>query len=295
MTGAERIGGGVREEEAGPDTDIEYVDAPVQHKGRPGDLAFRTMPAHAQTRYAIALEKKSVAGDVEPQWGDVARNAWEEALAEWVKFGDLPEFPAFSHPDQMVRLDDITDQAKYDSTDRAAAVLDRALVQRHQLPLLERPVSGRGRTPGRRRAVACSTRPPEPTRRPISPTAVEKYQQGLELWENLLDHYPAYRDDELNRRDMGEIVRRYANALRQIGEELPEDTPFYDAYLEIKDMDPAGRSRTTHWKSSAGLDDSTSAGAVIASRPTVQPGPHLHSRGGGRTRAQVASRWPPAP
>ena len=41
---------------------IEYVDPTPQRKGRPDDLAFRSMPAHAQTRYAAGLEKMSIAG-----------------------------------------------------------------------------------------------------------------------------------------------------------------------------------------------------------------------------------------
>src|SRR5262249_10429291 len=41
-------------------TELEYVDPSPQKKGRPGDLAFRSMPAHAQTRYASSLEKMSI-------------------------------------------------------------------------------------------------------------------------------------------------------------------------------------------------------------------------------------------
>ena len=53
--------------------DIETIDAPVQRKGRPGDLAFRSMPAHSQTRYAASLEKESMIG-VPATFGEVAKN-----------------------------------------------------------------------------------------------------------------------------------------------------------------------------------------------------------------------------
>ena len=41
-------------------SDIQYVDPTPQRKGRPDDIAFRSMPAHAQTRYAAGLEKMSI-------------------------------------------------------------------------------------------------------------------------------------------------------------------------------------------------------------------------------------------
>ena len=69
-----------------------YVDPSPQRKGRPGDLAFRSMPAHAQTRYAAGLEKMSMVG-IPATFGEVAKNEWAKALNEWVEFGkyDLPD------------------------------------------------------------------------------------------------------------------------------------------------------------------------------------------------------------
>ena len=58
----------------------EYVDPQVQRKGRPGDLPFRSMPAHAQTRYAIGLEKESIKG-VEATFGPRAMDQWRKALS----------------------------------------------------------------------------------------------------------------------------------------------------------------------------------------------------------------------
>ena len=58
-----------------------------QKKGRPeGDLPFRSMPAHAQTRYASGLEKMSILG-VPATFGEVAKNEWARGLREWEKFG----------------------------------------------------------------------------------------------------------------------------------------------------------------------------------------------------------------
>ena len=58
-----------------------------QRKGRPDDIAFRSMPAHAQTRYAAGLEKMSMYG-IAARFGEVAKNEWASALNEWVKFGE---------------------------------------------------------------------------------------------------------------------------------------------------------------------------------------------------------------
>ncbi|HEY2157827.1 MAG TPA: hypothetical protein VGH33_19520, partial [Isosphaeraceae bacterium] len=109
--GEQRLVEGVNPDE------VDHVDAPVQRKGRPDDLAFRAMPAHAQTRYAIDLEKQSMVG-VEPQFGDVAQNEWQKALNEWVDFGSH----VFHQPNDIVvdgvsikqdiRVDDATDPKK---------------------------------------------------------------------------------------------------------------------------------------------------------------------------------------
>jgi hypothetical protein len=64
---------------AGTQAGIEYVDKMPDKKGRPNDLNFRAMPAHAQTRYAAALEKMSKK-DIEPLFGQFAKSEWEKAL-----------------------------------------------------------------------------------------------------------------------------------------------------------------------------------------------------------------------
>ena len=58
-----------------------------QRKGRADDIAFRSMPAHAQTRYAAGLEKMSIYG-IEATFGEVAKNEWFHARSEWDELGD---------------------------------------------------------------------------------------------------------------------------------------------------------------------------------------------------------------
>ncbi|MGE5755765.1 MAG: hypothetical protein ACM35G_08630, partial [Planctomycetaceae bacterium] len=100
------------------EANIDYVDPTPQRKGRPGDLAFRSMPAHAQTRYAASLEKMSIQ-DVPATFGEVAKNEWAKALAEWIKFGT---YTFMSHNEVMrdgklakepIQIDDVTNPKKF--------------------------------------------------------------------------------------------------------------------------------------------------------------------------------------
>ncbi len=73
------------------------------------------------------------------------------------------------------------------------------------------------------------------------PKAVQEFQDGLKVWEGLLKRHQAYRDDQLNQKDTGLIVKRYARACQQLGIPVPKDTPFlsYMAYRR------AGHRRST--------------------------------------------------
>ena len=84
---------------------LEFVDPQKQHKGQSGDVAFRTMPAHALTKYAVALEKQSMR-DIPAQFGGVAKAAWENADQAWLDLGRHP-WAAFHYEDQMVYIDDV--------------------------------------------------------------------------------------------------------------------------------------------------------------------------------------------
>ncbi len=85
--GASRVTSGTAANTSGTGLDIQYVDPTPQRKGRPEDIAFRSMPAHAQTRYAAGLEKMSVYG-IQAVFGEKAKNEWAAALNEWVKLGE---------------------------------------------------------------------------------------------------------------------------------------------------------------------------------------------------------------
>jgi hypothetical protein len=231
--GAERLGGGTRAEEQTLATDVQYVDKPVQHKGRPGDLAFRTMPAHAQTRYAAALEKASVKGYA-ATFGDKARDEWEKARAEWVKFGTYP-FPAFSHPDQPVQLDWISWHASGDPRwNTELTDPQRHWVERWSNDHNYRYWKDRCSAEGTRQGVEARRLFYEGTvalKEANFPVAAENYRAGLELFQELLSKHDAYREDQLNKKDVVYLVKRYALALRQIGQpELPKDAPFYELY-----------------------------------------------------------------
>jgi hypothetical protein len=208
----------------GAESNLDYVDPTPQRKGRPGDLAFRSMPAHAQTRYAIGLEKESMFG-IPATFGEVARNAWAKGLTEWVKFGEF-EFDAFNDPEKKkVRIDDHTNPERLERLtktqqywterwsnqmnyrywkDRCAAEMTAQGVQARQLFY--------------EGTLAYKTSDFE--------AAVEKFRDGLNIWKNLLEKHPAYRDDEFGKKDTGLILKRYVRALKQLGEEQPKDMPF---------------------------------------------------------------------
>ncbi|MBX6311830.1 MAG: hypothetical protein IRY99_02750 [Isosphaeraceae bacterium] len=239
------------------ETPVEYVDKPTQRKGRPGDLAFRSMPAHAQTRYAIGLEKESIK-DYPAVFGEFAQIEWNRAFNEWLQFGQYP-FPAFNDPDQMIYLDDSTnlerynklsDNAKYWTTrwsdqmnyrywkDRSAAEMEKKGVEARQLFYEGFKALKAGRFVDekdkngnlRKGAVTC-------------------YREGLELWKDVLSHHPDYRNDELNMKDTGHIVKRYLFALRQAGMEPPPDIPFLDKAKAVQDdrtIDPFDALEVIH-------------------------------------------------
>ena len=46
------------------------------------------------------------------------------------------------------------------------------------------------------------------------------------IWDKLLKSHHDYRNDDINKKDTGLVVRRYLRALRQLGQPEPPDTPF---------------------------------------------------------------------
>jgi hypothetical protein len=56
--------------------------------------------------------------------------------------------------------------------------------------------------------------------------AAEKFRAGLRIWDELLKHHPDYRNDDINKKDTGLVVRRYLRVLRQLDQPEPPDLPF---------------------------------------------------------------------
>jgi hypothetical protein len=230
--GESRLAGGVREADVTLDTDIEYVDAPVQRKGRPGDLTFRTMPAHAQTRYAAALEKASIKG-YPATFGAVAQTEWERAFDEWVKFGSY-KFPAFSHPDLPVQIDLVTQPEEFKKLQDP----QRYWADRWANDTNYRYWKDRASAEGTAQGVNARRFFYEATlalKEADFTTAEQKYRDGLKLWADLLTRHRDYLNDALSNKDTAYLVKRYSLALRQLGKELPADTPFLDLYKQLGD------------------------------------------------------------
>ncbi len=49
------------------------------------------------------------------------------------------------------------------------------------------------------------------------PKAAESFRKGLDLWKVALNDFPAFRDDELSKKETGLIVKRYLLVLKQLG------------------------------------------------------------------------------
>jgi hypothetical protein len=213
--------------------DLELIDPSPQRKGRPGDLAFRSMPAHAQTRYAMSLEKASMVG-IPATFGEVAKNEWARGLNEWTRFGEY-EFPAFNNPKEMVRLDDITNLPRYNKLSENQQYWTR----RWSDQMNYRYWKDRSAAEMTNEGVHARQLFYEGTQAYKSSDfekAVQKYREGLDIWSKLLDKHKDYRTDDINRKDTGLVVKRYARALKQLGEPEPKDFPFREL-LGIADAD----------------------------------------------------------
>ena len=121
-----RISGGTASE-------IRYVDATPQRKGRADDIAFRSMPAHAQTRYAAGLEKMSIYG-IEATFGEVAKNEWFHAFKEWEEHSGDHVFMSFNEVlrdgklvRDKVRLNDVCLPGATQDNARKPGLLDQSL------------------------------------------------------------------------------------------------------------------------------------------------------------------------
>jgi hypothetical protein len=222
--------------------DLQYVDATPQRKGRPDDIAFRSMPAHAQTHYAAALEKMSTLG-IEATFGEIAKNEWGKALVEWVKFGKH----VFESPNviprngklerDLVRLDDRTEPEEFQKlndnqkfwSDRWASQMNYPYwKERSQAEMTEKGVTARQLFYEGTKAYKSGD----------FAAAATKFKEGLLTWKDNLKDFPAFREDDINKKDTGLIVKRYERVLQQQGQKLPENFPF-------KELLPAAKADTT--------------------------------------------------
>jgi hypothetical protein len=213
------------------ETPVEYVDRPNQRKGRAGDLSFRAMPAHAQTRYAISLEKQSIR-DIPATFGQIAMNEWERAYGDWLEFGLFP-FPAHNKKEQLIYVDDFTNLEKFNSLDHNGRHWTESWSKLMNYPYWKDRAAAEKTSEGvqARRLFYEGTLA---LRGANFPEAAAKFKEGIDRWKALLADHPAYRNDELNQKDTGFIVKRYVFALKQLGQEPPADMPFADLYESVK-------------------------------------------------------------
>jgi hypothetical protein len=215
---------------SGESAALEFVDPSPQHKGKPNDISFRSMPAHAVTRYAIGLEKMSMK-DIPATFGEVAKNAWRNSLDEWVRFG---EHTWMTHNEVLkdgkwvhepVQIDDetnperkakLTENQKYWTNRWADQMNYRYWKDRSMTEMTDRGVAARKHFYDGTIAYKTAN----------FQTAVDEFNQGLKIWDELLKVHVDYRNDDINKKDTGLVVRRYLRALRQLGQPEPADVPF---------------------------------------------------------------------
>jgi hypothetical protein len=234
-SGATRLQGGTAE-------NIQYVDPSPQRKGRADDIAFRSMPAHGQTRYAVALEKMSTFG-IPARFGELAKNEWASALNEWLKFGEhvfmshneIPDENGKLHRDP-IRIDDASNPERLGTlTDNQRFWSQRWADQMNYRYWKERSLAEQTNEAVRAResfyqgTLAYKTGD--------FPKAAAKFREGLQFWKVALNEHPTFRDDDLCKKDTGLIIKRYVRALQQNNEKLPDDTPFKET-LQHAENDP---------------------------------------------------------
>ncbi len=64
-------------------------------------------------------------------------------------------------------------------------------------------------------------------------TARQEYEDGLALWEKVLDRHERIRDDDLTQEDTVKIVHQYLKVLEQLDEPRPETLPFEDIVRKL--------------------------------------------------------------
>jgi hypothetical protein len=224
------------------------------------------MPSHAQTRYAAGLEKQSIMG-VPATFGEVARNEWAKALAEWLEFG---HYTYMSHNQleiqgklvsQPIQIDDVSRRGELEKLSGDTHYWEQVMkipnitkeeaekLTKNKIYWAERWAeqmnypywTDRARAEMEPQGVQARQLFYEGTKAYKAadfPEAKEKFKAGLAVWQQLLDRHPQYRDDQLNMKDTGLIVRRYTRVLANLNEMLPDDMPFVDLLKRDQDNSP---------------------------------------------------------
>ncbi len=221
--GANRMGSGTTSE-------IKYVDATPQRKGRPDDIAFRSMPAHAQTRYAAGLEKMSIYG-IQATFGEVAINEWKRAWSEWDSFGDhiFISFNEVQRDGKWVRDNIKLNDACFPERYKAMPENKLHWTMRWSDQMNFRYWKERALAESSPKSVAARQLFYEGTvayKTGDFPVAAEKFKAGLVVWKSVMEAHPTYREDDISKKETGLIVKRYKKALQQNLSPIPDDLPF---------------------------------------------------------------------
>jgi hypothetical protein len=228
----ELVDSGVTRQSSGTGEEIRYVDPTPQRKGRSDDIAFRSMPAHAQTRYAAGLEKMSIAG-IPATFGEVAKAEWYKSWEEWNKLG---HFVFMSHNEvprdgKLVRDKVLLDDACYPDRLKQMPENQAYWTQRWADQMNYRYWKERCAAEQTTNGVLARQLFYEATlayKTGDFPKAADKFKEGLGVWKTVMNDFPTYRDDDLNKKDTGHIVKRYVAALKQLQVPVPADLPFKD-------------------------------------------------------------------
>ena len=155
---------------------------PAQRKGRPGDLAFRSMPAHAQTRYAVGLEKMSMVG-IPATFGEVAKNEWGRRSTSGSSSASYEFAPRTTTPEHAARSGSTTstDPSGYASSQRQRQQYwTNRWADQMNYPYWKDRCAAEMSHEGVAGPPALLRGDPRPTRRPTSRRPSQKYRDGLE-------------------------------------------------------------------------------------------------------------------
>jgi hypothetical protein len=172
-------------------------------------------------------------------------NEWARALREWVKFG-LYKFESpnlIERNGKLVRdaiqIDDRTNAEKFNSdqmtknekywADRWADQMNyRYWKERCQAEMTRKGTEARQLFYEGTKAYKTAD----------FAQAAANFKEGLLIWKDNLKDFQVFRDDDLNKKETGLVVKRYERVLQQKGEKLPDDCPF-------KELLPAAKADTT--------------------------------------------------